>query len=117
MGDQPADVEAQIRALVTDYIARPATLILAVVPANADLATADALQLAQQLDPAGTRTIGSNHLRPIQGGEGGVSSGVLTKLDLMDEGTDAAAILRNEVIPLRWRPLTPAPTARNVSTS
>lgn len=28
-------------------------------------------------------------------------AGVLTKLDIMDRGTDAAAILRNEVVPLR----------------
>ncbi len=27
--------------------------------------------------------------------------GVLTKLDIMDRGTDASAILRNEVVPLR----------------
>ena len=28
-------------------------------------------------------------------------AGVLTKLDIMDRGTDASAILRNEVVPLR----------------
>jgi len=28
-------------------------------------------------------------------------TGVLTKLDIMDRGTDAAAVLRNEVLPLR----------------
>ncbi len=33
-------------------------IILAVTPANADLATSDALQLAREVDPAGTRTIG-----------------------------------------------------------
>ncbi len=33
---------------------------------------------------------------------GGTScAGVLTKLDIMDRGTDASAILRNEVVPLR----------------
>jgi hypothetical protein len=29
------------------------------------------------------------------------AAGVLTKLDIMDRGTDAAAVLRNEVVPLR----------------
>ena len=31
----------------------------------------------------------------------GVRAGVLTKLDIMDRGTDATAALRNEVVPLR----------------
>ena len=30
-----------------------------------------------------------------------VFAGVLTKLDIMDRGTDAASVLRNEVVPLR----------------
>ena len=29
------------------------------------------------------------------------ATGVLTKLDIMDRGTDASAVLRNEVVPLR----------------
>ena len=59
-------------------------IILAVTPANADLATSDALHLAREVDPTGDRTIG-----------------VLTKLDIMDRGTSAAHILRNAHIPLR----------------
>jgi dynamin 1-like protein len=43
-----------------------------------------ALKLAQEVDPAGNRTVG-----------------VLTKVDLMDDGTDCAEILLNQVIPLR----------------
>lgn len=39
-------------------------IILAVTPANADLATSDALQLAREVDPAGSRTIGKR----VQGG-------------------------------------------------
>lgn len=35
-------------------------IILAVTPANADLATSDALHLAREVDPAGDRTIGAN---------------------------------------------------------
>lgn len=46
-------------------------IILAVTPANADLATSDALRIAREVDPTGDRTIG-----------------VLTKVDIMDRGTD-----------------------------
>ncbi|GIL71585.1 hypothetical protein Vretimale_710 [Volvox reticuliferus] len=84
VGDQPGDIEARIREMALDYIRRPNCVILAVSPANVDLATSDALQLAQVADPEGVRTIG-----------------VLTKLDIMDRGTDAAHILRNTHIPLR----------------
>lgn len=59
-------------------------MILAVTAANQDMATSDALKLAKEVDPEGLRTIG-----------------VITKLDLMDEGTDAKDILENKVIPLR----------------
>ena len=34
-------------------------IILAVTPANADLATSDALHLAREVDPTGERTIGT----------------------------------------------------------
>ena len=37
-------------------------IILAVTPANADLATSDALHLAREVDPAGDRTIGKHDL-------------------------------------------------------
>ncbi|KAI6229703.1 Dynamin GTPase [Aphelenchoides fujianensis] len=80
VGDQPADIEHQIRDMILTYIARETCLILAVTPANSDLATSDALKLAREVDPQGLRTIG-----------------VLTKLDLMDEGTDARDILENRV--------------------
>ena len=39
-------------------MAQPTTIILAVSPANADLANSDALQLARMVDPEGARTIG-----------------------------------------------------------
>jgi dynamin 1-like protein len=66
------------------YIGNPNAIIIAVTSANTDLANSDALKIAQEVDPSGSRTIG-----------------VLTKLDLMDEGTDCADILMNLVIPLR----------------
>lgn len=82
------------------HISKPSTIILAVTPANTDLANSDALQVAREVDPEGIRTIG-----------------VITKIDLMDKGyvmlynhfvmcinmsfrTDAMDILTGKVIPL-----------------
>ena len=39
-------------------------IILAVTPANADLATSDALHLAREVDPSGERTIGEQPFKP-----------------------------------------------------
>lgn len=68
---QSPDVPRLTKALAAHYVASPNTIILVVVPCNADLATAEALQLAAEADPEGTRTVG-----------------VLTKPDLMDPGTE-----------------------------
>lgn len=84
IGDQPVDIEAQIRGMINQFIRKDTCLILAVTPANTDLANSDALKLAKEVDPQGVRTIG-----------------VITKLDLMDEGTDAKDILENKLLPLR----------------
>ena len=84
VGDQPADIEDQIRAMCLQYIKNPNAIVLAVTAANTDLANSDALKLAREADPECERTIG-----------------VLTKLDLMDPGTDAVDVLQNRVIPLR----------------
>uniref|UniRef100_A0A8C9CA71 Dynamin n=1 Tax=Phocoena sinus TaxID=42100 RepID=A0A8C9CA71_PHOSS len=84
VGDQPPDIEYQIRDMIMQFITRENCLILAVTPANTDLANSDALKLAKEVDPQGLRTIG-----------------VITKLDLMDEGTDARDILENKLLPLR----------------
>lgn len=84
VGDQPVDIEKQIRDMILGFISKENCLILAVTPANQDLATSDALKLAKEVDPDGLRTIG-----------------VITKLDLMDQGTDARDILENKVFPLR----------------
>ncbi|XP_067368538.1 dynamin 3a isoform X2 [Channa argus] len=84
VGDQPADIEYQIRDMIMQYICNENCLILAVTPANTDLANSDALKLAKDVDPQGQRTIG-----------------VITKLDLMDDGTDAREILENRLLPLR----------------
>lgn len=84
VGDQPPDIEHQIRNMILEFITKDNCLILAVSPANSDLANSDALKMAREVDPSGLRTIG-----------------VITKLDLMDEGTDARDILENKLLPLR----------------
>ncbi|XP_060916926.1 dynamin-1a isoform X11 [Labrus mixtus] len=84
VGDQPADIEAQIREMLMQFVTKDNCLMLAVSPANSDLANSDALKIAKEVDPQGMRTIG-----------------VITKLDLMDEGTDAKDILENKLLPLR----------------
>src|ERR1700761_3672516 len=84
IGDQPSDIEKQTRNLITEYIAKPNSIILAVSPANVDLVNSEALKLARHVDPLGKRTIG-----------------VLTKLDLMDHGTNALDILSGRVYPLK----------------
>ena len=58
VGDQPKDIEHQIREMVLTFVSKASTLILAVTPANTDLATSDALQLARVADPDGKITYG-----------------------------------------------------------
>jgi len=53
VGDQPADISVQIEDMIRSYIERETCLILAVTPANTDLATSDGLQLARRVDPDG----------------------------------------------------------------
>ncbi|XP_010776955.1 dynamin-3-like [Notothenia coriiceps] len=84
VGDQPVDIEHQIMEMLMQFITKDSCLILAVTPANTDLANSDALKISKEVDPQGLRTIG-----------------VITKLDLMDEGTDARDILENKLLPLR----------------
>lgn len=53
VGDQPVDIEHQIREMIMQFITRENCLILAVTPANTDLANSDALKLAKDVDPQG----------------------------------------------------------------
>lgn len=69
VGDQPEDIETQIRQLVLKYICNPNSIILAVVTANTDMATSESLKFSKDVDPDGRRTLA-----------------VVTKLDLMDAG-------------------------------
>jgi len=84
VGNQPKDIDEQIRRLLLKYINRKNCIILAITPANSDLANSDALQLARQVDPEGLRTLG-----------------VITKIDLMDQGTNALNYLNGKVVPLK----------------
>ncbi|XP_072026813.1 dynamin-1-like protein isoform X2 [Amphiura filiformis] len=84
VGDQPEDIEIQIRDMIVHYISNPNSIILAVTAANTDMATSDALKLAKEVDPEGRRTLA-----------------VVTKLDLMDAGTDAVDVLCGRVIPVK----------------
>ncbi|XP_029009308.1 dynamin-1-like protein isoform X4 [Betta splendens] len=84
VGDQPRDIEIQIRELIVKYITNPNSIILAVTAANTDMATSESLKVARDVDPDGRRTLA-----------------VVTKLDLMDAGTDAMDVLMGRVIPVK----------------
>lgn len=83
IGDQPADIEKQTKELVLGYIENPNSIILAVTPANQDIVNSESLKMARSVDPHGHRTLG-----------------VLTKLDLMDKGTNALDVLNGNTYPL-----------------
>ncbi|PSS24843.1 Dynamin-related protein like [Actinidia chinensis var. chinensis] len=73
---QPETIVLDIENMVRSYIEKPNCIILAISPANQDIATSDAIKIAREVDPSGERTFG-----------------VLTKLDLMDKGTNALDVL------------------------
>ncbi|CAL8142023.1 unnamed protein product [Orchesella dallaii] len=83
-GDQPEDIEDQINNLILSYIRNPNSIVLAVSSANNDMATSESLKLAKEADPEGRRTLA-----------------VVTKLDLMDAGTDAVDVLCGRVVPVK----------------
>ena len=84
IGDQPKNIEEITKNMAKRYVDDPLTIILCVIAANSDIATSDGLKLAKEIDTTGSRTLG-----------------VLTKLDIMDAGTDARKALMNEEIPLK----------------
>ncbi|KAJ7298891.1 hypothetical protein O6H91_10G109200 [Diphasiastrum complanatum] len=73
---QPDSIVGDIENMVRSYVEKQNSIILAISPANQDIATSDAMKLAREVDPTGERTFG-----------------VLTKLDLMDKGTNALDVL------------------------
>ncbi|KAE9597404.1 hypothetical protein Lal_00029878 [Lupinus albus] len=81
---QPESIVQEIEGMIFSYIEKPNCIILAITPANQDVATSDAIKVAREVDPAGERTFG-----------------VLTKLDLMDKGTNALDVLEGRSYRLR----------------
>lgn len=65
-----ADMEI-VRNMVNHYMKNPRSILLAVVPANVDVATQEILKMAEKCDKEGQRTLG-----------------VLTKPDLVDRGAE-----------------------------
>ncbi|XP_075521207.1 dynamin-related protein 5A-like [Primulina tabacum] len=82
---QSESIVMDIENMVRSYIEKPNCIILAVSPANQDLATSDAIKISREVDPKGERTFG-----------------VLTKIDLMDQGTDAVDILEGKAYKLQF---------------
>ncbi|KAK1302038.1 hypothetical protein QJS10_CPB12g00844 [Acorus calamus] len=82
---QPDSIVADIENMVRSFIEKPNCIILAISPANQDLATSDAIKISREVDPKGERTFG-----------------VLTKIDLMDKGTDAVDILEGKSYKLQF---------------
>ncbi|CAH9096369.1 unnamed protein product [Cuscuta europaea] len=81
---QPESIVQEIENMVRTYVEKPNCIILAISPANQDIATSDAIKLSREVDPSGERTFG-----------------VLTKLDLMDKGTNALDVLEGRAYRLQ----------------
>ncbi|XP_059824724.1 interferon-induced GTP-binding protein Mx3-like isoform X2 [Hypanus sabinus] len=85
VGNQPVNIGEQIKKLIKSFITKRETINLVVVPCNVDIATTEALKMAQEVDPEGERTLG-----------------ILTKPDLVDKGTEmnVVDIMENLVVEL-----------------
>lgn len=72
--------------MVLKYVKESRSIIVAVIPANVDVANQEVLSIAEQYDPKGERTLG-----------------VITKPDLVDPGTEHQVIrmARGELIPMK----------------
>ena len=84
IGDCPRNIELITQNITQKYIEDPLTIILCVINANSDIWTSGSLRMAKEIDESGERTIG-----------------ILTKIDIMDQGTDVRKFLLNEEIPLK----------------
>lgn len=60
-----------VKSMVLNYMKNPRAVIMAVIPANVDIATQEILEMALECDTEGERTLG-----------------ILTKPDLVDEGAE-----------------------------
>lgn len=85
VGGQSEDIYKITSQMIGRYMADPSSVILCVVPANQDITNDEVLHVAMKADPRGERTIGC-----------------ITKIDLMDRGTDARSLLLNKgEVPLK----------------
>ena len=82
--NQPNNFATKLRKLIKSFINNSNSLILAITPANIDIANSDALQLAREVDPEGERTIG-----------------VITKIDLASEEDDVVRVIEGKEYPLK----------------
>lgn len=83
IGDQPEDIEAKIKKMVSLYVQNPNSLVLAISPGNHDIANSDSLKLAREVDPQGERTLG-----------------VITKMDRVEDGSSVMPIIEGKIYPL-----------------
>ena len=81
---QPDNIEEVTKRMALKYVSDKRTIILCVIPANIDISTSEALQMARSVDDKGFRTIG-----------------VITKIDIMDKGTNAKKTLLGQEVALR----------------
>jgi GTP-binding protein EngB required for normal cell division len=84
VGDQPKNIYEITKEMAHRYISDPRTIILCVCAANVDVTTSDGLLMAQRVDKAGIRTLG-----------------VITKIDIMDRGTNAKNTILNKEVQLK----------------
>lgn len=81
---QVANIHEVTQKMIRKYMMEENTIILCVIPANQDVTNDEVLHMARQVDVNGERTIGC-----------------ITKIDIMDRGTNARALLLNKEVPLK----------------
>lgn len=85
MPGQPSNIYEVTSEMIGKYMKDPSTIILCVIPANQDITNDEVLHMARKIDKLGERTIGC-----------------VTKIDIMDRGTDARQLLTNKgEVPLK----------------
>ena len=85
IGGQPVDIERITTEMAKRYCEDERTIILCVVAANVDITTSEALQKAKAWDPKMIRTVG-----------------VVTKIDIMNPGSNCKKLLMNEEVELKF---------------
>ena len=82
---QDKDIYKVTKNMIGKYMNDPSSIILSVVPANQDITNDEVLDMAMKMDKLGERTLAC-----------------ITKIDIMDRGTDARNWLLNKgEVPLK----------------